>query len=221
MEKIEVLIAESGEIFREGVAKVLGGVPNINVVAVATTGFDTIQKAIDTKPDIILLDEEIRDCGFIEVSQRIKKLITETRIIVLSYPFKHSEPSYIFKAEANAYGEKDCGIAILLTMIDVVHKGGVCICPTLAARLLNEYPSLQKAKEAQQPWDYDLSKREVEVLDLVAKGISNKEIANALFISENTVKAHLRGILEKLQVRNRQQAAILAREKSILPKAGS
>jgi len=223
MEKIKVLVADDQEIFREGLATLLESSPNIEVVSTCSTGFEAIKKAVELNPDVILLDTEIRECECTEVAQRIKEVLPEPRIIILTQPYKDLELSSIFKAEATAYITKNIKVGRLIGVIDTVYKGDVCLAPPIAAKLLEEFTFLEKRlEEGLLRYDLGLSKREMEVLTLLAeKSATNKEIASTLFITENTVKAHLSSILEKLHVHNRQQAVALAWEKGIVSKADS
>ena len=159
------------------------------------------------------------DCG--ELAQRINELHPEINIIIVIKPYKNISLSTSFKARAKAYIDKDITYQELESCIHYVAKGGVVvISPLVAQKLLEQVAYYGNTMSTRVEYDVGLSKREKEVLTLLAqKGTSNKGIAEALHITENTVKAHLSSILEKMQVRNRQQAAILARERGIIPEA--
>jgi DNA-binding NarL/FixJ family response regulator len=190
----------------------------MEVVAICYDAIETINKANQFHPDILLLDEEIEgaDCG--EVAQRINELHPEINIIIVIKPYKSVSLSSSFKARAKAYVDKDVSYAELESSIRHVAKGGVVvISPLVAKKLLEQVASSTGAIHTRVEYDVGLSKREKEVLALLAnKGTTNKEIAESLNITENTVKAHLSNIMEKMQVRNRQQAAIIARESGII-----
>jgi DNA-binding NarL/FixJ family response regulator len=219
LEKIKVLLASNHELWWDGLLLLLKETPDIEVSGVCYDASGTVNTAAQNQPQIILLDEEINggDCG--EVASRINELHPDIKIIIVTKPYKNVNISTSFKARAKAYIDKDITLTELESCIRHVAKGGfVVISPLVAKKLLEQVanPTELPSKHIEQV-DVGLSKREKEVLTLLAvKGTTNKEIAEALFITENTVKAHLSSILEKLQVHNRQQAAILAREKGFL-----
>ena len=209
---IKVLLAEREEVFRRGLVNVLQETPNVEIVAICTQGSETIEKSIELNPDIILLDE-----GMIEVSHSIRERLPEKRIILITTPSKESDIRQILKAEANAYIDKDITITAITGVLSRVYQGDASVSPRIARKLLKEAVPFHEVMEGEHPKaDINLSRREAEVLILVAKGERNKEIASRLCISENTVKGHLSSILAKMHVRNRLQAVSLAREKGIV-----
>lgn len=217
--KMKVLLADKREIFREGLANILGGKPDFEVVATCSSGLECIQKATALEPDVVILDTEISECDCIEAIQCINGLLPAVRILILTHSEKERDLFSTLKAGATAYISKDACVKDLIETISRVHLGEVVITPPMAAKLINEFALWEESKEVeQQKCDTNLTEREAEVLSLVAKGATNKEIGSALFIAVNTVKVHLSRILEKLQVRNRQQAAVLAIEKGIVSK---
>ena len=189
------------------------------MLTICYDAIETINKSNQLNPDVILLDEEIEggDCG--ELAARINELHPEIKIIIVIKPYKNISLSTSFKARAKAYIDKDISYQELESCVHYVAKGGVVvISPLVAQKLLEQVAYYGNTMSTRVEYDVGLSKREKEVLTLLAqKGTSNKGIAEALHITENTVKAHLSSILEKMQVRNRQQAAILARERGIIP----
>jgi DNA-binding NarL/FixJ family response regulator len=209
-----VLLARSVELWWDGLYRLLPEIGDIEVVGVTSSAVDTIRQASQIKPDVILLDEEISegDCG--EVIRDISKIRPETNTIVIIKPYKSVNVSSAFKAKAKAFIDKDVSLDDLVKAIHYVAKGGiVVISPVVAQQLLEQVAvSTKGTKRVRPEYDIGLSKREIEVLSLVSEGATNKEIAEALVITENTVKAHLGNILEKMQVRSRQQAAALATE---------
>lgn len=219
MEKIRIVLASNQELWWEGLLLLLRErAKDIEVLAICYDGIDTINKATQLQPDMVLLDEEIKggDCG--EVAQRINELHFEIKIIIVIKPYKDISLSTSFKARAKAYIDKDITYTELENCIHQVAKGGVVVISRLVAqKLLDQVASYGGTMRARVEYDVGLSKREKEVLTLLTKkGITNKEIADFLQITENTVKAHLSSILEKMKVRNRQQAAIQARESGIV-----
>ena len=222
MDRVKVILASNHELWWEGLSLLIEKrSAGIQVLTICYDAIEIINKANQLKPDVILLDEEIEggDCG--ELAQRINELHPEINIIIVIKPYKNISLSTSFKARAKAYIDKDITYQELESCIHYVAKGGVVvISPLVAQKLLEQVAYYGNTMSTRVEYDVGLSKREKEVLTLLAqKGTSNKGIAEALHITENTVKAHLSSILEKMQVRNRQQAAILARERGIKPEA--
>lgn len=219
MGKVRIILAINNELWWEGLLLLIKErSPEIEVIAICYDAIETINKANQFHPDILLLDEEIEggDCG--EVAQRINDLHPEINIIIVIKPYKNVSLSSSFKARAKAYIDKDISYTELESSIRHVAKGGVVvISPLVAKKLLEQVASFNGTTHARVEYNVGLSKREKEVLALLAnKGTTNKEIAEALHITVNTVKAHLSSIMEKMQVRNRQQAAIIARESGVV-----
>jgi len=220
MGKIKVLVVDRRELFRQGLAFILECEPNIRVVFTCSSAHEGIKMASELNPDIILLDTELSDCDCVEATRRICGLLPETRIIILT----HSEEShYLLSAlsiGARAYISKDVKVEDLIRTIAGVYSGEVIISPPMAQKMLEEFKRSAQSKETVQGNDaFSLSPREKEVLSLVSKGASNRELANTLYITENTVKVHLRKIMEKLHVHSRHQLADLAADKGIVSAA--
>ena len=219
MRKTRILLADKREIFREGLFRVLQDNAQFEVVYGCSTGFECVERAKALTPDVIILDTEIQDCDFIEAIAGIKYVSPKSKIIILTHSEKDQDLFSALKLGASSYLTKDVKINDLLDSISRISKGEVIITAPLADKMLQEFADLEEKKEATLAnIDYGLSKREVEVLSLAAKGKANREIAEQLFISENTVKVHLSTIFEKMHVKNRQEASILAIEKGFLPR---
>lgn len=217
VKKIKLLVADNGEIFRQGLALLFQNTPTIEVVATCPTGQDAIQKANELKPDLVIIDKYITDPEFIEVCRNIKALPHKSRIVI-SQPFRDSDYLSALKAEADAYIDKDIPVDILVRILAEINTGYGFLSPSIAALVLKE----SSASKEIINWEYyereiALTQRESEILRLISqKGMSNKEIANSLFITEGTVKVHLTRIFEKMRVRGRHKAVALAREKGII-----
>lgn len=219
MGNIKIILASNRELWWDGLYLLIRDrSKDIDVVAVCYKATDLINRAAQLKPDIVLIDEEIEggDCG--EVAQRINELHPKIDIIIVMKPYRDIRMSTSFQARAKAYIDKDITYSALESCIYHVAKGGFFVLsPEVAQGILDQVANFKGAADKKPKYDAGLSKREEEVLTLLAqKGISNKGIAEALHITENTVKAHLSSILEKMHVHNRQQAAILARERGIV-----
>jgi DNA-binding NarL/FixJ family response regulator len=222
--RIRILAGRTSELWWDGLLKLLEVRHDIEVVAVCNNAPETIRCASELRPDIVLLDEEIQegDCG--EVAQNINVLDQKTEIIVVIKPYKNINLASMFKARAKAYIDKDITFEELITTTHYVAKGGVAVISRIVAQTLLEHlESFGQTTDRVRPeYEVGLSNREMEILGLLAKKVmTNKEIAEVLFITENTVKAHLSSILEKMKVRNRKQAIDLARKAGIVSKDSS
>jgi len=216
--KIRILLADKNQIFLEGLVNVLERETNIEVVGVCRSGLEAVKSADEHQPDVILIDTELPECSGIEAMQRIHKRLSKVSIIVLTNSEVDADLISAVRAGARAYISKDVSVGNLIKVISLVAEGEVIVSPPMAARILGEFTLLENYKDAAKLEYCDLlSEREQVVLSFVAQGFFNKQIATTLFISENTVKVHLRNIMEKLHAHNRQQAVVLARVKDWLP----
>jgi DNA-binding NarL/FixJ family response regulator len=211
---MKVVVVDKRQIFREALVCVLNGKEGIEVIGTCGTQAEAIDKTRQLRPDIVIIDMEIKGC--VEAIRRICELVPETRILVLTHLEEHRDFFDAIGAGAAGYVTKDITLDRLVKAITLIFEGDVIISPPLATRMLAEITSLKGAKETKLAAEkLKLSSREREVLDLIAKGTTNKQIADELFITENTVKAHLRNIMEKLHVHTRLQAALMAKEKGL------
>lgn len=209
MERIKVLLIDKREVFRRGLAKLLESEANIEVVSTCSSMLEVSEKAGGLELDVVLMDIEGLGSKHIETIQHICKLWPKARIMILT----HSEDRYDVvlscRAGVSGYISKDIMVEHLIKAITLVAHGEIVISPPMAAELLEEFTSLEAIEaEAEVKDNAGLSQRERQVLTLVAKGATNREIATTLFIAENTVKVHLSHILEKLHLHNRQQATV-------------
>lgn len=218
-EKIKILLVDDHNLVREGFAKMLELEEDFIVVGQAASADEALIKARELKPDIILMDIKLQGINGIEATRMIKAELSDTEVIILSM---YDEEEYVresVKAGATGYVLKDISQEELIRNIKVVHHGGSYIQPSLARKVLQDLASMGKSKShtsARESTIRELSDREVEVLQHVADGKSNKEVAAALTISEKTVKAHLRSIFRKLEVGDRAQAVATAMRKGLV-----
>lgn len=209
---VRILIADDHPIVREGLATVLSQEDDIKVVGQASNGSEAVSKAKELHPDIILMDLQMPEMDGVEAMQRIKEEAPDIGIIILT---TYDTDDYIFRgieAGARAYLLKDSPPEEVLKAIRAVHKGESLIQPRVASRLLDRFSQLSRAPAREE----DLSQREIEVLQLIAKGAANKEIASQLFIGESTVKTHIIHIFNKLEVKDRTEAVTEAVRKGII-----
>ena len=217
-EKIKILIVDDHTLVREGFAKMLELEPLFQVVGQSSSARDALEKTMSTKPDIVLMDIKLPGINGIEATKMIKKEHPDVEVIILSM---YDEEEYVLesvKAGATGYVLKDISQEELFSAIKVVHSGGSLIQPGLARKVLKEFAHLAKdiPQAGRTSVMKELSEREIEVLQCVSEGKSNKEVAEQLSISEKTVKAHLRTIFRKLEVSDRAQAVAEAMRKGLV-----
>ncbi len=218
MEKIKVLIVDDHTLFRRGIADVLTASNDLEVVGEAVDGLEGIEKARQLKPDVILMDLNMPNCSGLEAIQALQAEMPETNILVLTVSEMEEDLFASVKYGAKGYLLKKAEPDELVQAIYYVARGESIVSPLMATKLLTEFQGLSSGMEKKPAQDAsgDLSPREGEVLQLVAKGATNREIADELFISENTVKTHLQNIMEKLHLANRSQAAAYAIQKGLV-----
>jgi DNA-binding NarL/FixJ family response regulator len=214
---IRVLIADDQALFRRGLFVVLGTEEFVEVVAEAENGEEAVARAAELAPDVVLMDVRMPRINGIEAARQIRDLLPSTKILMLTVSDEEDDLYEAIKAGANGYLLKEISVEEVAEAIRAVIQGQSLISPSMASKLLNEFNSLAKqAAEREQFPTPVLTARELEVLKLVAKGMSNKEVADQLYISENTVKNHVRNILEKLHLHSRMEAVMYAVRKRLL-----
>lgn len=208
---IRVLLADDQAIIRKGVRALLSTAPGIEVVGEAENGVRAANLALRLRPDVILMDLVMPGGDGIEAIRRITDAWPEARILVLTSYSTDDKVLPAIKAGALGYLLKDSEPEELEAAIRQVHRGESSLHPAIARKLLQEIASPPSDKPAREP----LTEREVEVLQLVARGHSNREIADKLVISEATVRTHVSNILAKLHLASRTQAALYALRKGL------
>ena len=193
----------------------LGGDIDIEVVGEAADGITATELAITTAPDVILLDVRMPRRTGVEACRAIKEDVPATKIIMLTVSDEEADLYESVKNGAAGYLLKDSSIEEVAQAIRVVNEGQSLISPSMAVKLIDEFKQMSKPEREQGP-ALRLTERELEVLRLVAKGLNNREVAKELFISENTVKNHVRNILEKLQLHSRMEAVMYAMREKLL-----
>jgi len=216
-EPIRVLIVDDHALFRRGLVMVLEQEKDIDLVGEAGDGAEAVNIAQDTMPDVVLMDVRMPRRGGIEATSQIKALAPHIKILMLTISDEEADLYDAIKAGASGYLLKEISIEEVANAIRQVHAGQSMISPSMASKLLTEFATMVKKTDekpaAAQP---RLTEREMEVLRLVAKGRNNRDIAKELFISENTVKNHIRNILEKLHLHSRMQAVVYAVREKLL-----
>ncbi len=206
---IRVVIVDDHPLFREGVATILGNEPDFEVVGQGASAGEAIQLARDLLPDLILLDIDMPGTGF-AAAQSISAECPVTRIAFLTVSEADDHLVKALKTGARAYVLKGVAGRELIRILKAVHSGESYLPPALAASLLLEMSSPKPATSASRDLLDELTERERAILEKLAAGLSNKEIGNQLHLSEKTVKHYMTNILQKLQVRNRVEAALMA-----------
>jgi NarL family two-component system response regulator LiaR len=203
---IRILVVDDHAVVRQGLCFLIGLKPGMEVVGEAADGIEAVHKAHSLQPDVILLDLVMPRKGGIEVIGEIKQRDPEARILVLTSFAEDDKVFPAIKAGALGYLLKDSAPEALLQAIREVYRGESSLHPTIARKLIRELNQPSDLPPTEEP----LTEREVEVLKLVAQGLSNRDIAEALIISEGTVRLHVSSILGKLHLANRTQAALYA-----------
>ncbi len=208
---IRVLMADDHALYRRGLEMVLDTEDDIDIVGEAGDGLEAIQKARALLPDIVLMDLRMPRRSGTEACSAIKAVAPETRIVMLTMSDEEADLFEAVRAGANGYLLKDVPGEDIADGLRAVMGGQSLISPSMAGALLSEFAALSRASETRPSLQVPrLTDREVQVLGLVARGMGNREIAAELFISENTVKNHVRNILEKLQLHSRMEAVMYA-----------
>lgn len=210
MDRIRVIIADDHVLVREGLRKLLELDKSIDVITEVGDGQGAINLARKEKPDVILMDVNMPGTNGIVATQVIKRELPSTRIIALTI-YEDEEVVDMVRAGVSAYVLKDVAGSELIDTIHRVIDGEIVIHPRVANRLVRELTRNEKKED-----EIKLTKREKDVLTLLVKGNSNKDMADTLFISEKTVKNHLTSIFRKLNVKDRTQAAVYALRNDIV-----
>lgn len=209
MSKIKLLIADDHTMFRQGLKQILELERDITVVALASNGDEAARLANTYNPDIVLMDINMPGTNGLQAIKEMKQEGISSKIIVLTI---HEDREYLFKTlqmGAEGYVLKDAEPSVLIDAIRSVYNGHSYIQPNMTRELVKEFNRVT-LHERDKGEESSLTTREIEVLELIAEGMINKQIARQLYISEKTVKNHVSNIFKKLNVSDRTQAAIYA-----------
>ncbi|MBI3912241.1 MAG: response regulator transcription factor [Armatimonadetes bacterium] len=207
---MKVLVVDDHQLVRDGLVRLLNTDPDIQVVGVAHSGEAAVSLVERTNPDVVLLDVRMPGVGGIPATREIKERWPEVDVVLLTM---YDEEEYIYEglaAGASAYLVKDCSHSQLVQTLHSVHEGGAYLPPQALRKVIGQFRMLREQQPSPSGVPEGLSKREMDVLACVVQGLSNKQIGRRLAIDETTVKTHLHRIFDKLGVRDRTQAAILA-----------
>ena len=218
-EPIRVMIVDDHALFRRGLEMVLTDEDDIELVGEASDGAEAVENAAEVLPDVVLMDIRMPRSSGIEACRAMKEAAPSAKIVMLTISDEEEDLFEAIKAGASGYLLKDIPLDEVAESVRAVYGGQSLINPSMASKLITEFATLaghESTGRAEQVPAPKLTDREMEVLKLVAKGMNNRDIARELFISENTVKNHVRNILEKLQIHSRMEAVMIAvREKLI------
>ena len=207
---IRVMLVDDHALFRRGIASVLRAEPGFEVVGEAEDGAEAIAQALIVQPDVILMDVRMPRVNGLEATRQILDVLPQTKILMLSMSEDEDAVFDAVKSGAQGYLLKSADPEELFEALHGILRGEAPLSGSLAVKLLREFARLAHEQAVPAPPRPVLSQREKDVLGLVAAGKSNKEIATALAVAENTVKNCVKGILEKLHLENRVQAAVFA-----------
>jgi len=205
-----ILLVDDHIIFRKGIAALLATRPDLQVVGEASNGLEAIEMAGEHLPDVVLMDINMPKCDGLEATRRIKRELPNVAIVMLTVSENDKDLFEAIKGGAQGYLLKNLEPHQLYDLLERISRGEAALSGVIAAKILKEFarPSTT-VSEGTKEVD-DLTPKEKSILQYVAEGKTNREIGSTLVISENTVKIHLRNILEKLHLHNRIQAAVYA-----------
>jgi DNA-binding NarL/FixJ family response regulator len=216
-QSVRVLVADDHALFRRGLQIVLKQEPDIDVVGEAADGNEALEKAGELMPDVVLMDVRMPRRSGIDATRQIKDLMPHVKILMLTISDEEADLYEAIKAGASGYLLKEISIDEVAEAVRSVHAGQSRLSPSMASKLLVEFAAMSKrADERPQLPPPSLTEREMDVLTLVARGLNNRDIAAELIISENTVKNHIRNILEKLHLHSRMEAVVYAVREKLL-----
>jgi DNA-binding NarL/FixJ family response regulator len=214
---LRVLVVDDHALFRRGLQMVLGDEPDIEVAGEAADGHEAVERAKELMPDVVLMDVRMPGRSGIEATREIRETLPHVRILMLTVSDEENDLYDAIKAGASGYLLKETRPEEVPEAIRSVVDGQSRISPAMASKLLNEFATVRgQNRDRQAVPPPVLTEREMEVLRLVARGLNNRDIARNLYISENTVKNHVRNILEKLHLHSRMEAVVYAVRQNLL-----
>ncbi len=213
VERITVLVVDDHDVVRQGIRAFLESQPDLHLVGEAASGEEAIRLVQESIPDVVLMDLAMPGMNGVEATREVKRLSPRTQVVVLT---SYHDDEYIFpalRAGALSYTLKDIHREALVEIIRKAAQGESVLHPRIATRVIQE---VREGKQHVPPAFADLTERELEVLHLIAEGLSNAAIAERLVLSEKTVKGHVGNILSKLHMADRTQAAVFAWQEGLM-----
>ena len=212
---MKLLIVDDEPPARERLRRLLAEIEDCEVVAEAGNGEEALSRCGELRPDVVLLDVRMPRRSGVDACRAIKEAVPSAKIIMLTVSDEEADLYEAVKSGASGYLLKDSSIEEVAQAVRVVNDGQSLISPSMAVKLIDEFKQMSRPERDHVP-GLRLTERELEVLRLVARGLNNREVAKELFISENTVKNHVRNILEKLQLHSRMEAVMYAMREKLL-----
>ena len=215
MKKIRILIAEDDGVLRRTIVELLQLEADLEVVSDVGDGREAVAQGAILKPDVMLSDIEMPRMNGIQATRELRKLLPEIQVVILT---KFGDDENLFnaiKAGAGGYVLKDAGLDELANVIRCAASGEGSLSPALVSRVMSEFTRISKSAVHNRKLFAELSRREIEVLECIAAGMKNSQIADKLSLSEKTVKSHVGAIFKKLHVNDRTEAALLAQKSGI------
>ena len=212
---VRVLVVDDQQLIRDGIASMLDIQDGIEVLGTAKNGQDALEQASSLKPDIVLMDIHMPVMDGITATEKLRRQLPDSQVVMLT---TFDDESYIIRslqAGACGYLLKDIPVDDLAQAVKLAHTGVYQLAPEVAGKLVGNLKVADESKN-QKSLEIDLTKRELEVLKLIASGATNREIAEQLFVSQGTVKNHVSSILNRLGLRDRMQAALFAIEHDLV-----
>lgn len=213
---MNILLVDDHILFRKGVAALLAQRDDFNIVGEAGNGLDAIQAARELLPDVILMDINMPERNGLDATRQIKREIPHIKIVMLTVSDDDQNLFEAIKYGAQGYLLKDLEPYQLYDLLESISRNEAPLSGAIAAKILKEFSQPEQSTLHTNKVVDALTSREIDILELVVDGLTNKKIASQLSISENTVKIHLRNILEKLHLQNRIQAAVYAVRKGLV-----
>jgi DNA-binding NarL/FixJ family response regulator len=208
---MKILLVDEHTMFREGLKTLLDAESDFDVVGEASTAQEAIEKVASLRPDLLLMDLSLPDSGGLEAIDEILAIDPDISVVILTVLETDENILDAIRAGAKGYVLKNMPVSSLLSSLRALQRGETALSRNMVTRVVEDYKRLSQRPEPEQEEFDSLTRRELEVLELLVQGDTNIEIANKLNISENTVKNHVHNLLKKLDVKTRIQAANLAR----------
>ena len=216
-DRIRIMVVDDHTIFREGLISLLKQQPDFEVVGEAGLVKEAIEKAVTLRPDLILMDIALPDGNGLDATRQICRLIPETRVVILTILESDELLFDAFHAGARGYLLKNTSITKLIASLHGLQQGEAALSRKQTSKILDEFYRLGKTQTPDENNPETLTHRELQVMEFMAVGASNLQIAEELFISENTVKNHVHSILGKLNLKSRHEVVGFARRQQRFP----
>jgi two-component system NarL family response regulator len=208
-EGIRVLVADDHALFRQALRGILSTEPDLDLIGEAGDGEEAVRMATDLVPDVVLMDVNMPKLAGIDAAKQISAAMPSTKIVMLTVSDEDSDLFEAIKAGASGYLLKEVDPAEIADAVRQIHAGQSLLSPAVASKLVSEFAAMSKRAD-EKVLRPSLTDRELQVLQLAADGLTNRQIGRRLEISENTVKNHIRNILEKLHLHSRMEAVLYA-----------